>query len=150
MDYLDFEQPIADIATEIESFQKNSSGAPGADEYLRNLNKELIERTKTIYDSLTPWQTVQIARHKDRPHTVDYLSLVFDEFIELHGDKLFGDDPAIRVGFARLDNTKVMVLGHQRGAPSRTVKKRISAVLILKAIEKRWPKCGWRPNITCQ
>ncbi len=121
MDYLDFEQPIADIANEIESFEANSSGTQGADEYLRNLNKELIERTKSVYENLTPWQTVQIARHKERPHTVDYLSLVFDEFIELHGDKLFGDDPAIRVGFARLDNTKVMVLGHQKG---RTFKDR--------------------------
>ena len=56
-----------------------------------------------------------MARHKDRPHTTDYLSLVFDEFVELHGDKLFGDDRAIRVGFANLDNHKLMVLGHQKG-----------------------------------
>ena len=58
---------------------------------------------------------MQVARHKDRPHTTDYLSLVFDEFVELHGDKLFGDDRAIRVGFGSLDQIKVMVLGHQKG-----------------------------------
>ena len=75
--------------------------------------------TEEIYAALTPWQTVQVARHKDRPHTTDYLSLVFDEFVELHGDKLFGDDRAVRVGFANLDNHKLMVLGHQKGARSR-------------------------------
>ncbi len=115
MDYLDFEQPIADIAAEIEIFSKTSKPSAEADEYLRKLKKELTDTTRTIYEGLSPWQTVQVARHKDRPHTIDYLSLVFDEFVELHGDKLFGDDPAIRVGFASLDNTKVMVLGHQKG-----------------------------------
>ena len=115
MDYLDFEQPIADIAAEIETFSETAKPSAEADEYLRKLKKELTDTTCSIYEGLSPWQTVQVARHKDRPHTVDYLSLVFDEFIELHGDKLFGDDPAIRVGFASLDNTKVMVLGHQKG-----------------------------------
>ena len=115
MDYLDFEQPMADIAAEIENFSKTAKPSAEADEYLRKLKKELTDTTRTIYEGLSPWQTVQVARHKDRPHTIDYLSLVFDEFVELHGDKLFGDDPAIRVGFASLDNTKVMVLGHQKG-----------------------------------
>lgn len=115
MDYLDFEQPIADIAAEIETFSETAKPSAEADEYLRKLKKELTDTTRSIYEGLSPWQTVQVARHKHRPHTVDYLSLVFDEFIELHGDKLFGDDPAIRVGFASLDNTKVMVLGHQKG-----------------------------------
>ena len=121
MDYLEFEQPIADIATEIENFQSTAKPSAEADEYLRKLKKELTDKTREIYENLTPWQTVQVARHKNRPHTVDYLALVFDEFIELHGDKLFGDDPAIRVGFATLDKTKVMVLGHQKG---RTFKDR--------------------------
>ena len=115
MDYLDFEQPMADIAAEIENFSKTAKPSAEADEYLRKLKKELTDTTRTIYEGLSPWQTVQVARHKDRPHTIDYLSLVFDEFVELHGDKLFGDDPAIRVGFASLDNTKVIVLGHQKG-----------------------------------
>ena len=115
MDYLDFEQPMADIAAVIENFSKTAKPSAEADEYLRKLKKELTDTTRTIYEGLSPWQTVQVARHKDRPHTIDYLSLVFDEFVELHGDKLFGDDPAIRVGFASLDNTKVMVLGHQKG-----------------------------------
>lgn len=121
MDYLDFEQPMADIAAEIENFSKTAKPSAEADEYLRKLKKELTDTTRSIYEGLSPWQTVQVARHKNRPHTIDYLSLVFDEFVELHGDKLFGDDPAIRVGFASLDNTKVMVLGHQKG---RTFKDR--------------------------
>jgi acetyl-CoA carboxylase carboxyl transferase subunit alpha len=121
MDYLDFEQPMADIAAEIETFSKTAKPSAEADEYLRKLKKELTDTTRSIYEGLSPWQTVQVARHKNRPHTIDYLSLVFDEFVELHGDKLFGDDPAIRVGFASLDNTKVMVLGHQKG---RTFKDR--------------------------
>lgn len=121
MDFLEFEQPMADLTAEIENFENTAKPSAEADEYLRKLKKELTDATRNIYENLTPWQTVQVARHKDRPHTVDYLSLVFDEFVELHGDKLFGDDPAIRVGFASLDNTKVMVLGHQKG---RTFKDR--------------------------
>ena len=115
MDYLAFEQPIADLEEEISRFQDQHDDSVEAAERLRKLRQELVDMTREIYDSLTPWQTVQVARHKDRPHTIDYLSLVFDEFVELHGDKLFGDDRAIRVGFASLDQIKVMVLGHQKG-----------------------------------
>lgn len=121
MDYLEFEQPIADLAAQIEQFELESGTDAEAAEKLRSLNRELTEVTRDVYANLTPWQTVQIARHKDRPHTTDYLSLVFDEFVELHGDKIFGDDRAMRVGFATLDSTKVLVLGHQKG---RTFKDR--------------------------
>lgn len=115
MDYLDFETPIADIEQEIADFSATADDSADAAEQLRLLKRKLTDTTREIYKNLTPWQTVQVARHKDRPHTTDYLSLVFDEFVELHGDKLFGDDRAIRVGFATLDGTKVMVLGHQKG-----------------------------------
>jgi acetyl-CoA carboxylase carboxyl transferase subunit alpha len=124
MDYLAFEQPIADLEAEIARHEESSDGSVGsvgldgsveAIERLRTLKQELVDMTREIYSGLTPWQTVQVARHKDRPHTIDYLSLVFDEFVELHGDKLFGDDRAIRVGFASLDQQKVVVLGHQKG-----------------------------------
>ncbi len=121
MDYLEFEQPIADIAEQVQQLEMESDKTAEAVERLRQKRREMTEKTREIYESLTPWQTVQVARHKERPHTTDYLSLVFDEFVELHGDKLFGDDRAIRVGFASLDNTKVMVLGHQKG---RTFKDR--------------------------
>ena len=121
MDYLEFEQPIADIAEQVQQLELESDKTAAAVERLRQKGREMTDKTREIYENLSPWQTVQVARHRERPHTIDYLSLVFDEFVELHGDKLFGDDRAIRVGFASLDNTKVMVLGHQKG---RTFKDR--------------------------
>lgn len=120
MDYLNFEQPIADLEEKIAQIDAGEATVESAEE-LRGLNKQLNELTREIYGKLTPWETVQVARHKERPHTTDYLALVFDEFVELHGDKLFGDDRAMRVGFATLDGIKVMVLGHQKG---RTFKDR--------------------------
>lgn len=121
MDHLDFEQPIVELESEIESLRIQAITSTDAAERVRELKQKVIEATREIYSNLTPWQTVQVARHKNRPHTTDYLSLVFDEFVELHGDKLFGDDRAIRVGFGSLDQTKVLVLGHQKG---RTFKDR--------------------------
>lgn len=121
MDHLDFEQPIVELESEIESLRVQAITNTDAAERVRELKQKVIEATREIYSNLTPWQTVQVARHKNRPHTTDYLSLVFDEFVELHGDKLFGDDRAMRVGFASLDQTKVLVLGHQKG---RTFKDR--------------------------
>ncbi len=119
MDHLDFEQPIADLEAEIVRIQSATVNSTESAERLRKLKQQLIELTRETYANLTPWQTVLVARHKNRPHTIDYLALVFDEFVELHGDKLFGDDRAIRVGFASLDQTKVMVLGHQKGRTFR-------------------------------
>lgn len=121
MDYLNFEEPIAELENKITELESRSTDSVEDAETLRTLKLELKNLTREIYSSLTPWQTVQVSRHKDRPHTTDYLSLVFDEFVELHGDKLFGDDRAIRVGFATLDRQKVLVLGHQKG---RTFKDR--------------------------
>jgi len=115
MDYLDFESPIEELEREIAQRIAESSHTAESAEQLRQLRQRVTDLTREIYAGLTPWQTVQVARHKNRPHTTDYLSLVFDEFVELHGDKLFGDDRAMRVGFANLDQMKVMVLGHQKG-----------------------------------
>ena len=115
MDYLAFEQPIADLETKIQDLQTQSDDSVESAEQLRDLRRELVDLTRQLYSNLTPWQTVQVARHKDRPHTVDYLSLVFDEFVELHGDRHFGDDRAVRCGFAKLGEHKVMVIGHQKG-----------------------------------
>ena len=106
MDYLSFEQPIADLALEIEKCETESCDSVESADKIRNMKQSLTDLTRDIYGKLTPWETVQVARHKDRPHTIDYLSLVFDEFVELHGDKLFGDDRAMRVGFASLDRNQ--------------------------------------------
>ena len=115
MDYLDFEQPLADLETQVTDMESQLDGSAESAKELRGLKQQLTQKTRELYANLSPWQMVQVARHKNRPHTTDYLSLIFDEFVELHGDKLFRDDRAIRAGFANLDNTKVMVMGHQKG-----------------------------------
>ncbi|MEZ6093697.1 MAG: acetyl-CoA carboxylase carboxyltransferase subunit alpha [Pirellulaceae bacterium] len=115
MDYLAFEQPIADLQTEIDELESNNDESSAKVERIRELKNQITKTTREIYEGLSPWQIVQVSRHKDRPHTVDYLSLVFSEFVELHGDRKFGDDRAMRVGFARLDDQKVLVVGHQKG-----------------------------------
>jgi acetyl-CoA carboxylase carboxyl transferase subunit alpha len=115
MDYLAFEQPIADLEAEIRGLEAQPDAAQHDAERLRSLRRQLAILTREIYDRLTPWQIVQVARHKNRPHTIDYLSLIFEDFVELHGDKHFGDDRAIRTGFAKLGDDKVLVVGHQKG-----------------------------------
>lgn len=118
---LDFEQPIFDLEQKVRTIGATGNVSANVEAELHALNLELTETTKRIYANLTPWQTVQVSRHKDRPQTADYLSLVFDEFVELHGDRHFGDDRAILTGFAKLDSHKVLVIGHQKG---RTYKER--------------------------
>ncbi len=118
---LEFEQPIYELETRLHQLERSADGRPETESEIRRLRRELTDATKRIYENLDPWQTVQVARHRDRPYTADYLSLVFEEFVELHGDRHFGDDRAILTGFAKLDQHKVMVIGHQKG---RTYKER--------------------------
>jgi acetyl-CoA carboxylase carboxyl transferase subunit alpha len=116
---LAFEKEIyamEDLLAEMES-----RSVPHAVEELRQLRRELVTLKKRIYSELTPWQTILVARHVERPQTVDYLNLVFEEFVELHGDRAIGDDRAIRTGFAKLGDFKVMFIGHQKG---RTLQER--------------------------
>ena len=117
---LAFEQPIYELEARLQKLVQ-ADQTPGSDEEIRKLRRQLAEVMKEVYDRLSPWETVQVARHKDRPHTSNYLGLVFDEFVELHGDRIFGDDRAIMCGFAKLDQRKVMVIGHEKG---RTYKER--------------------------
>jgi len=118
---LAFEQPIVDLENRLRELLQRQDDSPEREEEIRDVRRELARVMKDIYDDLSPWQTVQVARHKDRPHTSDYLALVLDEFIELHGDRIYGDDRAIITGFAKLDQHKVMVIGHEKG---RTYKER--------------------------
>src|SRR5688572_65277 len=118
---LDFEQPLLDLDARRRELEQATDRTQQQDEELRQLRRALAERTRQIYANLTPWQIVQVARHKDRPYTSDYLALAFEDFVELHGDRRYGDDRAIRTGFARLDRHKVLVVGHQKG---RTYKER--------------------------
>lgn len=117
---LAFEQPIFELEQELETLEIEETGN-GQSAKVRDLKNRIADITRDVYANLSPWETVQVARHQNRPYTRDYLNLVFDEFVELHGDRKFGDDRAILTGFAKLDDQKVMVVGHQKG---RTVKER--------------------------
>jgi len=112
---LPFEQKVHQLETELKELERASDQSAESEEQIRQLRRQLAEIIRELYDNLTPWETVQVARHKNRPQTTNYLDLVFDEFVELHGDRHFGDDRAMRVGFAKLDQFKVMVVGHQKG-----------------------------------
>jgi acetyl-CoA carboxylase carboxyl transferase subunit alpha len=120
---LAFERPIYELESQLQSLEAAPAEDLAAREDVRRLKRELSDTKKRIYSNLAPWETVQVARHSDRPMTTDYLAMVFDEFVELHGDKVFGDDRAMRAGFAKLDQYKVMVIGHQKG---KTTKERIA------------------------
>ena len=120
---LAFERPIYDLEARLQELETRDASDLAVREDIRRLKRELSDTKKRVYSNLAPWETVQVARHSDRPMTTDYLDLVFDEFVELHGDKLFGDDRAMRTGFAKLDQYKVMVVGHQKG---KTTKERIA------------------------
>ena len=118
---LPFEQPIFELQEQIDRDEATDPKTPEMRERIRELRKQLTETTKAIYNNLDPWETVMVARHQDRPKFTDYLDLVFDEFVELHGDKFFGDDRALRTGFAKLNEHKVLVVGHEKG---KTLKER--------------------------
>ena len=120
---LAFERPIYELEARVQKLEAAPDDSLAAHEDVRRLKRELSDAKKRIYGNLAPWETVQVARHSDRPMTTDYLDLVFDEFVELHGDKFFGDDRAMRAGFAKIDQYKVMVVGHQKG---KTTKERIA------------------------
>ncbi|MBL6712508.1 MAG: acetyl-CoA carboxylase carboxyltransferase subunit alpha [Pirellulales bacterium] len=111
---LPLERPIYEIQDRIAELEAAPVGSAEQEE-IRKLRRELVEVQKEIFAGLDPWQTVEVARHPDRPKTSDYLSLVFDEFVELHGDKSFRDDPAMLTGFAKLDQHRVVVVGTQKG-----------------------------------
>ncbi|MFP4416563.1 MAG: acetyl-CoA carboxylase carboxyltransferase subunit alpha [Chitinivibrionales bacterium] len=113
---LDFETPIAEIEKTIEKLRNLSNNNKGDfDEQIHELEKKLQQKRREIYAKLSPWQTVQVARHKNRPLFQDYAKNVFSDFIELHGDRAFSDDRALIGGFARLGDETVMLIGHNKG-----------------------------------
>ena len=118
---LEFEHEIADLEGKIATLERQTNRSGDTENEIRTLRLKLVQQLREVYSSLDAWQTVQVARHKNRPYTRDYLNLAFDEFVELHGDKHFGDDRAMLAGFAKLDRFKVLVVGHQKG---RTYKER--------------------------
>ena len=118
--FLDFEQPIADLENKIEELRfMQEDSAVDISEEIGRLEKKSQILTKDIYSKLTSWQIAQVARHPQRPYTLDYLERVFTDFEELHGDRSFADDHAIVGGLARFNGQSVMVIGHQKGRDTK-------------------------------
>lgn len=112
----DFEKPIEEIERRIEELKHYSvTGAPVKREDIEKLEKKAKRLISEIYSSLTPWQITLVARHPNRPYTLDYIPVVFEDFVELHGDRLFRDDPAIVGGLAKFDGRPVVFIGQQKG-----------------------------------
>src|SRR5436190_545699 len=117
---LDFERPLLELERQIEEMKRvTGDTAVDVSKELAALERKLAELRGEIYKNLTPMQRVQVARHPKRPYTLDYVNTVFTDFVELHGDRLFRDDPAIVGGWARLDGTSVMLIGHQKGRDTK-------------------------------
>ncbi len=123
--FLDFEQPIADLESKIQDLRRASTGpAVNIDTEVRGLQEKLKLRTAEIFKALTPWQISQLARHPLRPYTLDYLGLICDEFHELAGDRAYADDAAIVGGLARINGRAFMVIGQQKGRDTKEKIKR--------------------------
>ncbi|MEP6484447.1 MAG: acetyl-CoA carboxylase carboxyltransferase subunit alpha [Rudaea sp.] len=123
--FLDFEQPIAELDGKIQELRHASHGqAFNIDDEVTRLRDKLKHKTAEIFRNLTPWQIAQVARHPARPYTLDYLQAICEEFHELAGDRFYADDPAIVGGLARIDGRSIVVIGHQKGRDTKTKIKR--------------------------
>jgi acetyl-CoA carboxylase carboxyl transferase subunit alpha len=121
---LDFEKPIIELEKKIDELQNFTSDEKiNLDKEIKDLQQRLYEVKKDIYDNLTAWQRVQIARHPKRPYTYDYINLITSDFMELHGDRCFRDDLALIGGLARIDDVKLVLMGHQKG---RSLKEQVA------------------------
>ncbi len=120
LNFLDFEQPIAELEAKIEELRLVGDDAEvNIEEEIERLQTKSHALTESVFSSLTPWQISQLSRHPQRPYVLDYIRRVFDDFQELHGDRTFADDHAIVGGIARLDGHSVMILGHQKGRDTK-------------------------------
>ncbi|MGH8668548.1 MAG: carboxyl transferase domain-containing protein, partial [Burkholderiales bacterium] len=118
--FLEFEQPIAELETRIEELRYvQDDSAVDISEEIQRLTKRSATLTKDIYGKLTPWQVAQVARHPQRPYTLDYVQMLFTHFEELHGDRHFSDDPSIVGGLARFASEPCMLIGHQKGRDTK-------------------------------
>jgi acetyl-CoA carboxylase carboxyl transferase subunit alpha len=116
---LEFEKPVVELEQKVEEMRKYSDALDIAEE-IKILEEKIFQLRKTIYSGLTRWQKVQLARHPDRPYTLDYIAMMTTDFIELHGDRCFADDKAIVGGFARIEGEPVMLIGHQKGRDTKS------------------------------
>ena len=123
MNFLEFEQPIAELEAKIEELKfLGQDSSVNITEEIKRLQSKSRALTTSIFANLSPWQITQLARHPQRPYTLDYVSMIFTDWHELHGDRMYGDDLAIVGGLARLEGTPVMLIGHQKG---RDTKERV-------------------------
>ncbi|MDP3859052.1 MAG: acetyl-CoA carboxylase carboxyl transferase subunit alpha, partial [Stagnimonas sp.] len=123
LNYLDFEQPIADLQQKIEELRFATQGSEvNLTAEIAALEGKIVQLTEQIFSNLTPWQVAQLARHPQRPYALDYINGIFTEWEELHGDRHYSDDPAIVAGVARLDGRACVVIGQQKG---RDAKERV-------------------------
>ena len=125
-DRLPFEKPIYEMESrlaemEVHYAQRKDVADPQASEQIRLVRRQLAELKRLVYQNIEPWDRVKVSRHRNRPQSRDYINLIFDDFVEVHGDRAIGDDRAIITGFARLEDQKVMFIGHQKG---RTLSER--------------------------
>jgi acetyl-CoA carboxylase carboxyl transferase subunit alpha len=118
--FLDFEQPIAELEAKIEELRYvQTESAVDISSEIEQLSKKSLQLTKDVYSNLTPWQITKIARHPERPYTLDYVAEIFTDFVEMHGDRHFADDLSIVGGLARFNGTPCMVIGHQKGRDTK-------------------------------
>ena len=122
--YLDFEQPLLEIEAKIKQLKNDPERTAKSEAAVNKLEKDYIDQTKKIFGSLSDWQISQLARHPLRPYTLDYIPSLFTSFEELHGDRIFGDDPAIISGIAKIDDFDFMFIGHQKGRDAKEKVKR--------------------------
>ena len=121
--FLDFEQPIAELEAKIEELRfVGDDSEVNINEEVARLREKSESLTRSIFSKLSAWQVAQVARHPGRPYTLDYLAIIAPDFQELHGDRMFADDPAIVGGVGRIDGRAVMFIGHQKG---RDTKERV-------------------------
>lgn len=116
---LDFEKPIIELESKIEEMRKYENSLDISVE-IKNLEEKVLQLKKNIYENLTRWQKVQLARHPERPYTTDYIYMITENFMELHGDRQYKDDKAIVGGFAQIGNIKIMLIGHQKGRDTKS------------------------------
>ncbi len=123
--YLDFEQPLADLESKIAELRQAGAGnSLDLDNEVKRMAVKLRQKTEEIFANLNAWQITQLARHPMRPHTLDYIKIICDEFHELAGDRAFADDPAIVGGLGRINGKSVMVIGHQKGRDTKSKVRR--------------------------
>jgi len=112
---LPFEKEIYELEALLSRLENKSDPGAGPSEEVRRMRRELASLIRGIYANLSAWDTILVSRHNDRPQTADYINMIFDDFAELHGDRAFGDDRAMRTGLARIGDYRVMLIGHQKG-----------------------------------